>query len=110
LTPIIVNRLSEYNSNVENISRGREPEEYDYTSAHESTRLVRIFECYINVDYDGDGIAERRKVILGNNEVMANDEWNEVAMIGGVSIIMPHKYKESLCSNASKIFRTLRPR
>ncbi len=72
--PILVNRLPEYNSNVENISRGREPEEYDYTSAHDSTRLVRVFDCYINVDFDGDGIAERRNVILGNNTVMENQE------------------------------------
>jgi len=91
--PIIVNRLPEYNSNVENISRGREPEEYDYTSAHESTRLVRVFDCYINVDYDGDGIAERRRVILGNNTVMENEEVQEVSIIGGCTTIMPHKYK-----------------
>lgn len=91
--PIIVNRLPEYNSSIENISRGRESEEYDYTSAHESTRLVRVFDVYINVDFDGDGIAERRRVILGNNTVMDNDEISEVAMIGGCTTIMPHKYK-----------------
>ncbi len=92
--PKIVRELPEYNSNIESLSRSRESEEFDYSSSHESTKLIRVFECYILIDFDGDGIAERRKVVIGDgNTLLSNDEWDNVALIGGVATLVPHKYK-----------------
>ena len=89
-----VDSLPEYNSNVDNASRGRQSEEHDYTSAHESTRLVRLFDCYIVIDFDGDGYAEYRNVLLGDgNAVLENTEINSNSLVGGCTQIMPHKYK-----------------
>jgi hypothetical protein len=92
--PEVVAKISDYNSNNEALSRSRESEEFDYQSSHESTQAKRVFEVYILVDFDGDGIAERRKVVIGDgNHLLSNDPWNSVAMIGGVATLMPHKYK-----------------
>jgi len=92
--PEVVEKINSYDTNNESLSRSRDADEYDYTSAHESTRQVRVFECYILVDFDGDGIAERRKVVIGDgNHLLSNDPWNSVSLVGGVATIMPHKYK-----------------
>lgn len=91
--PDVVSELEGYNQNIDNYSRSRHTDEYDYTSAHESTKLIRVFECYPLVDFDDDGIAERRKVVISGNRLLENKEWKSVPLIGGVGLIMPHKYK-----------------
>lgn len=53
-------------------------------------------EAYLKVDYDGDGIAELRKVVTVNNKIPPGGEWNEVVdcvpFSGGVPKRMPHKH------------------
>jgi hypothetical protein len=89
-----VEKIADYNSNNEALSRSREAEEFDYQSSHDSTQAKRVYEVYILVDFDGDGIAERRKVVIGDgNHLLSNDPWQSVALIGGVATLMPHKYK-----------------
>ncbi len=43
--------------------------------------LVEGYECYVQCDYDGDGIAEWRKVNVsglgGEREVLSNEEWGD---------------------------------
>lgn len=91
--PETVEKLSEYNTDIDNLSRSRDPEESDYISADESTKLLRLFECFILVDYDGDGIAERRKVDMSSNILLSNEPFDSVSLIGGVTQIVPHKYR-----------------
>jgi len=91
--PDVVKGLPSYSGNVEALSRTREADAQDYDSAHHSTRMISVQECYILIDYDGDGIAERRKVVISGGDLLANDEWSGVSMVGGVGIIVPHKYK-----------------
>ena len=92
--PALVAKLPEYTSNIDQASRSRNASETDYQSAHSSTKMVLVYECYPLVDYDGDGIAERRKVVIGGNgTLLSNDEWDGVPLIGGVAMIMPHKYR-----------------
>ena len=92
--PEVVALLPDYSTNTESLSRSRESEEFDYASSHEATTTKRVFECYILVDYDGDGIAERRKVVIGDgNHLLANDPVTSVSLVGGVATLMPHKYK-----------------
>jgi flagellar biosynthesis GTPase FlhF len=47
----------------------------------DATEYVEVAECYVLVDYDGDGLAERRKIVVagghGGREVLANDEWGD---------------------------------
>lgn len=41
---------------------------------HEANRKVWVSECYVELDVDGDGIAELRKVLVSGNYVISNDE------------------------------------
>ena len=91
--PELINQLPDHTADVDNLSRSREPDEYDLSSSHRSTRTLRVFECYPAVDFDGDGIAERRKVVISANKLLSNEEYSSVAMIGGATCLMPHKYK-----------------
>jgi hypothetical protein len=92
--PEIVAMLPDYSNNTESLSRSRGSEEFDYASSHESTTTKRVYECYILVDFDGDGIAERRKVVIGDGgHLLANDPVTSVSLVGGVTTLMPHKYK-----------------
>lgn len=42
---------------------------------------IEIFECYVKVDFDGDGIAEWRKVIYAgtgeDSDMLENEEWTD---------------------------------
>lgn len=46
-----------------------------------STEYVERYECYVLMDYDGDGIAERRKIVAAGSGagtlILSNDEWGD---------------------------------
>lgn len=50
-------------------------------STDKSTDLIDKYECYVKCDYDGDGIAEWRQVIMvggtGKRHILSNEEWGE---------------------------------
>jgi hypothetical protein len=53
----------------------------DEQEADWATTKVQVYESYIKCDYDGDGVAERRKVVLGGSfgalTMLSNDEWGD---------------------------------
>lgn len=51
-----------------------------------------VHECYAKVDYDGDGLAERRKVLLIGGTVFENEEIDYQPFVSLSSILMPHKH------------------
>ena len=57
---------------------------------------IEYCEAYVRVDWDGDGIAELRKVVSVGNKIPDGDEWNEavpaVAMTGFVAKRVPHRH------------------
>src|SRR5690606_14284075 len=53
---------------------------------------VQVEECYIRVDYDGDGIAELRRVVRAGNEIFENDEWDEPPFSDLTPRPMPHRW------------------
>jgi uncharacterized ParB-like nuclease family protein len=57
---------------------------------------IEFCESYILVDFDGDGVAERRKVVTAANRIPPGDEWNEpieaVPMTGFVMKRVPHRH------------------
>lgn len=89
----LVNQLEDYNTNTEEQSRSRENAEYDYYSDHRSVRYIRVMECYGNLDVDGDGIAELRKITYSGGTLLSNDPWDSVELIGGVTTAVAHKWK-----------------
>lgn len=58
----------------------------------ESQKIVWITECYIRVDYDGDGIAELRKVVRAGNEILDNEIVDCIPFVSITPIPMPHKF------------------
>lgn len=75
------------------LSRSRNISETFRDSGHHSTRPIEVAECYMLIDFDGDGIAERRKVVVSGNHLLANDPYPRVCLISGTTCIMPHKYQ-----------------
>jgi len=65
--------------------------EYDQT-ADESTRTVWVTEAYIRADYDGDGLAELRRVVKVGSHVFENDEVDSMPFAGWTPIIISHKF------------------
>jgi len=52
---------------------------------------VEIFDLYMKVDYDGDGIAERRHIMKSGNHILINEPFNHVPYASLSAILMPHK-------------------
>jgi hypothetical protein len=57
-----------------------------------SLREYEVSETYLLVDYDGDGIAERRKVIKIGREIAENEEADYIPLVAMAAIIMPHQH------------------
>ncbi len=63
-----------------------------------STDLIEGFECYIQCDYNGDGVAEWRKVnvagISGGRSILSNEEWgDDLPFSDIVPDPVPHRWR-----------------
>ena len=57
-----------------------------------SMEEIEVYECYLKVDMDGDGIAELRKVVYAGKEVLDDTEIDFVPFCSICPIPMPHKF------------------
>ena len=64
----------------------------DNEHQEESQRQVWVTECYLKVDWDGDGISEIRKVTRAGNEILDNEEVDIIPFISICPIPLPHKF------------------
>jgi hypothetical protein len=71
----------------------------DQESVDPATRYLRVRESYLRVDYDGDGVAELRKVchvgsriLKYTNGEMANEETDMVPFAAITPIVFPHRH------------------
>lgn len=55
-----------------------------------SQRRVWVVESHMQVDWDGDGIPEWRKIVKCGKTMLANDEFDEPPFVALGSILMPH--------------------
>lgn len=57
---------------------------------------IEYCESYVRVDWDGDGVAELRKIVTVGHQIPEGEEWNEpvpaVGMTGFVAKRMPHRH------------------
>jgi len=61
----------------------------------ESTQDIEIYECYVKIDMDGDGISELRKVIVagGNaNTILENQPCDFIPFCSLTPVPMPHRF------------------
>lgn len=84
--------------NPERIERLAWDDDYAWTgsdgieSQDPSARVVWISECYLQVDYDGDGIAEWRKVVRAGNRTLENEECDGPPFVSAKVIRLPHRF------------------
>ncbi len=69
--------------------RARSEHDRELRTGHESTAYVLVCESYYDVDFDGDGIAELRRVITaggsdGADELLLNEPWDDQPFCLGV--------------------------
>lgn len=85
---------SEYDTTQERTARFS----YDMTSPDEGDTLdsslkeVWVNECYMTVDFDGDGIAELRKIVMVGNEILENEETDIIPVCAITPMVLTHKH------------------
>lgn len=62
-----------------------------YVSPDDSTEDVVVFDGFIRLDYDGDGIAEWRRVVRGGNRTLLNEESEGPDFVVMSPILIPHR-------------------
>src|SRR6185312_7353881 len=60
--------------------------------ADKAMQELEVRDVTIRVDYDGDGIAELRRVLVVGDQIAENEEIEEVPIASGVSKRMPHRH------------------
>ena len=98
-----VDELSDGDSdtfNAEKNARHNDEEDMADEEADRATREILVHECYLYVDWDGDGIAELRKITVGGSafEILKkggkldNEEVDAHPFASVTPIRMPHKF------------------
>jgi hypothetical protein len=103
--------FSDQDNNTEKLSRDSVTDESNaggLAFIDKSMDEVEYCEAYIRVDWDGDGIAELRKVVTVANQIPPGEEWNEeidaLPISGGVPKRIPHRHiGESLDDDISDL-------
>lgn len=67
-------------------------------AADRATELVDVYECFVLCDYDGDGVAEWRKVVMagatGERSILENEEWgDDLPFSDIVPDPVPHRWR-----------------
>jgi len=86
----------EQDFNEERVARFNEDDEwpYDEHSLDPAARKIWIYECYIKVDFDGDGLTEMRHVTTAGPayRILRNEAVDQHPFVTWSPIKMPHKF------------------
>ena len=82
--------------NSERITRFGDIDQFPYDQTPDkSTESIELYECYVRIDYDGDGVAELRKVIVAGSsgyEILDNEGVDFIPFCSLTPIPMPHRF------------------
>lgn len=82
--------------NSEKLTRYSDIDEYPFASSPDaSTDSIDVFECYVRLDFDGDGLAELRKItVIGDtaDNILENVEVDTIPFCSLTPIPMPHRF------------------
>ncbi len=81
-----------YSETSEATNRDRYADEGNDDNDHKALRKYTYYECNMLVDWDDDGIAERRHVVMVGKKILENEETDEQPMESAASILMPHRH------------------
>ena len=97
--PEIVENLPTSNNiilNDERLTRFSDIDQSPFNNApDETTQEIEIYECYVKVDMDGDGVAELRKVCVAGEsgyEILSNESCDNIPFCSLTPIPMPHRF------------------
>ena len=84
-------------SNGEAVTRKSFDDENVFSNDHDestdkSARVIWITECYMPIDYDGDGIPEWRKIVRAGNQILENVECDGPPFVSITPIPLPHRF------------------
>ena len=82
--------------NAERIERMRFDDEYaaidQVDGLDKSQEALWITECYMRVDWDGDGISELRKIVRAGDQILENEVVDVVPFASICPVPIPHKF------------------
>lgn len=59
---------------------------------NKAMREIEVWEHYVRVDFDGDGIAELRKVTQAGSKILDNEEFDRMPFASITPILMSHRF------------------
>ncbi len=104
----IIDTLPTYNDlefSDERVARYPNGEQPDQNNSLDfSMQTVEVYECYIRIDEDEDGIAELRRIVYCGSEILDDEECDHVPFHTICPIPIPHKFfGQSLADRAMDI-------
>ena len=79
----------EYNETV----RRQHRSSINYSTSDDSNRNIEIFENYYRIDYDNDGVAEIRRIVVADNQILDNEPYPFIPFAAGSAYIIPHTFE-----------------
>jgi len=76
----------------DSITRNQVQDEQNFSNDHPSMHVVELEEHYIRIDYDGDGIAELRKVLTCGSNLIETEEVPCIPYASGTGFLMGHRF------------------
>jgi hypothetical protein len=83
---------SEANSNSTIFQNDYEVDFNDRSNIDKTLQRVTLAECYMQIDVNGDGIAEWRKIVLAGNQILENVEIDAHPFVAVSPIPLPHTF------------------
>ena len=66
-----------------------------YSDSHDldpSMRPIEVRECYLRIDTTGEGVAQRRRILVVGDKIIENEETQYQPLIAMSSLLIPHKH------------------
>ena len=64
----------------------------DTDIGEEELRTYWLHECFMKTDFDDDGIAELRRIVMVGSKILENDEVDSIPFVSITPIKIPHKF------------------
>lgn len=73
-------------------ARSRDEQENELEAAQKAGERIQIEKCIYLVDMDGDGIAERRRIIKAGSKILENEIFPVVPFAAWTPFLLPHRF------------------
>ena len=92
--PMVVQELptEDVDTQVDELARNQSQEEDEHYWYEAGTRPIEVWEAYIKVDYDRDGVAELRRVLFCNRTILENEPVDWIPYATGVPFINSNRW------------------